>query len=200
MLRLDKLAVTLLGVRARSVLLVRQASSVIIPTEKCGKTDIALDLLLAFVVCMSKTGVAKDFICNSCQPVCLRRAEFLEVFLPISSRVRPLVSGTKKKTQMTPMVVTTPKKICDTVRQCRRGLVLESTYESAELGGVDEVRSSHGDGELGKFIRTRILLPTVRILLTLLSQLEEPPILTPLARMPSGNTSLMMIHATGPQE
>jgi hypothetical protein len=35
--------------------------------------------------------------------------------------------------------------------------------------------------------------------LTLLSQFEEPPMETPLARRPSGKTSEMMIHATGPQ-
>jgi hypothetical protein len=34
--------------------------------------------------------------------------------------------------------------------------------------------------------------------LTLLSQLEEPPSETPFARRPRGNTSEMMIQATGP--
>lgn len=122
-LRLDKLALALLGVRARSVLLVRQGSNVIIATEKGGQTNVTLNLLLAFVVCMSKTRIAKDFICNRRQQICRERAEFLKVCLPISSRVRPLVSGTKKKTQMTPMVVTTPKKICDVVRQGGQGRV-----------------------------------------------------------------------------
>jgi hypothetical protein len=35
--------------------------------------------------------------------------------------------------------------------------------------------------------------------LTLLSQLEEPPSETPFARRPRGKTSEMMIQATGPQ-
>lgn len=37
------------------------------------------------------------------------------------------------------------------------------------------------------------------LVLTLLSQLEEPPSETPFARKPRGKTSEMMIQATGPQ-
>lgn len=64
MLRLDVLAVAVFGVRPRGRLLVRQASSVVITTEKGGEADVVLDLRLAFVVSGSKAGLAEDLICK----------------------------------------------------------------------------------------------------------------------------------------
>lgn len=67
--------------------------------------------------------------------------------LPISSSVRPLVSGTKKNTQMTPIVVTTPKKICENLLDSpgeNDPARAAETYKCSKLGGVDKVGGRHG--------------------------------------------------------
>lgn len=77
--------------------------------------------------------------------------------------------------------------------------VVKYAYECAELRNINERRSRDGDRELIQaLVSVRLPQDPGYPCLTLLSQLEEPPRETPLARSPRGKTSEMMIHATGP--